>query len=170
MNLTWRQRQSRRWPLVAIITGIAAFAAIAVPGHAQAASTVPPAAVTRAAAAVSVSSAPSGPAAGHVIVCTPQVQNPHKYVGLVNVVVTLKCTSVVTKIGIQAALYFNGHLVKASGLRTVMNSSSAGANAAVPCRSGTYQGWMEYGVFFPRGYHPPTGSSSGYGRAVSITC
>lgn len=121
--------------------------------------------------AASLSSAPSG--AAKAIVCTPQVQNPHNSShvnGTVNIVVTLKCTSAVPQINIRAALYFDGRLVKQSGQRTVRNSSSAKNNAAVPCRSGTYQGWMSFGVLFPPGYVPPTGASSGFGRAVPISC
>jgi hypothetical protein len=101
------------------------------------------------------------------------VQNPHNSShvnGTVNVVVTLTCTSAVPQINIRAALYFNGNLVKDSGQRTVNNSSSAQNNAAVPCRNGTYQGWMSYGVLFPPGFVPPTGASSGFGNVVPITC
>jgi hypothetical protein len=119
-------------------------------------------------------SAPAGQVTtAAVIVCTPNVQNPHNSShvnGTVNVVVTLSCTSVVPQINIRAALYFNGLLVRDSGQRTVNNSNFAQNNAAVPCRNGTYQGWMSYGVLFPPGYVPPTGASSGFGNAVSITC
>jgi hypothetical protein len=115
----------------------------------------------------------SGGAAGRTIVCTPNVQNPHNsshVKGTVNVVVTLKCTSAVSSISIRAALYRNGHLVAQSGVRTVRNTSSAQNNAAKACQSGTYVGWMAYVVVFPPGYVPPTGSSSGFGRSVKITC
>jgi hypothetical protein len=90
--------------------------------------------------------------------------------GTVNVVVTVKCTGAVPTISVRAALYRNGHLVKQSAVRTVHNARSAQNNAAVPCTSGTYQGWMSYGVVFPPRYVPPTGSSSGFGQAVKITC
>ncbi|WP_035791901.1 hypothetical protein [Kitasatospora mediocidica] len=107
------------------------------------------------------------------IVCTPQVQNPHNSShvnGTVNVVVTLKCTKAVPDIAIRAALYRNNLLVKDSGQKNVANSSSAQNNAAVPCSNANYQGWMSYGVAFPPGYTPPTGSGSGFGNQVSITC
>ncbi len=123
------------------------------------------------------SSHPS-PAAGAVvaldtITCTPNVQNPHNSShvnGTINVVVTLTCTAPVSQINIRAALYKNGTLVKDSGQKTFNGTASAQNNAAVPCSNGTYQGWMSYGVAFPAGYTPPTGASSGYGNAVSITC
>jgi hypothetical protein len=124
-------------------------------------------------AASAPSASPGHAAPAATITCTPQVQNPHNSShvnGTVNVVVTLKCTSVVPQINIRAALYFNGNLVKDSGQRTVNNSSSAQNNAAVPCKNGTYQGWMSYGVLFPPGFVPPTGAGSGFGNAVSITC
>ncbi|HEV7756131.1 MAG TPA: hypothetical protein VGO94_09770 [Mycobacteriales bacterium] len=107
------------------------------------------------------------------IVCTPNVQNPHNSShvnGTVNVVVTLSCTAPVSQINIRAALYRNGALVRDSGQRTVNGSSFAQNNAAEPCHNATYQGWMSYGVAFPPGYVPPTGSGSGYGSAVTITC
>jgi hypothetical protein len=123
---------------------------------------------------LAITSAPSGTVtAANVIVCRPNVQNPHNSShvrGTVNVVVTLKCTAAVRQINIRAALYFNGRLVKQSGQRTFNNTGSAQNNAAVPCRNGTYQGWMSYGVLFPPRYVPPTGAGSGFGRAVRITC
>jgi len=123
---------------------------------------------------MAVKSRPGGRAtAADTIVCTPTVQNPHKSThvpGTVNVVVTLSCTQPVPGINIRAALYLNGLLVKDSGQKTVNNSAFAQHNAAVPCQSGTYQGWMSYGVLFPPGYVPPTGASSGFGNVVSITC
>jgi hypothetical protein len=90
--------------------------------------------------------------------------------GTVNVVVTLKCTAAVTQIGIRAALYRNGNLVKDSGQKNFFGTSSGQNNAAEPCHTATYQGWMSYVVVFPPGYVPPTGSSSGFGNAVPITC
>lgn len=123
---------------------------------------------------VATMSAPSGQmTAAAVIVCTPNVQNPHNSThvpGTVNVVVTLSCTAPVRSINIRAALYRNGLLVRDSGQRTVNNSSFAQHNAAVPCQNATYQGWMSYGVLFPPGFVPPTGSGSGFGNVVSITC
>jgi hypothetical protein len=107
------------------------------------------------------------------IVCTPNVQNPHNSShvhGTVNVVVTLACTSAVTKIGIRAALYRNGLLVKDSHEKDFFGARFAQNNAAEPCHNATYQGWMSYIVVFPPGYVPPTGSSSGFGNAVRITC
>lgn len=108
-----------------------------------------------------------------VITCTPNVQNPHNSThvgGTVNVVVTLSCTGVVPYISIRAALYRNGALVKDSGAKAVYGSSFAQNNAAVTCSSATYQGWMSYYVEFPPGYSPATGSSSGFGNSVYITC
>jgi hypothetical protein len=124
-------------------------------------------------AASAPSASPGRVAPATTITCTPNVQNPHNSShvnGTVNVVVTLTCTSVVPQINIRAALYFNGNLVKDSGQKTVNNSNVARNNAAVPCKNGTYQGWMSYGVLFPPGFVPQTGASSGFGNAVSITC
>lgn len=122
--------------------------------------------------------ATSGYAQGQVsaadtITCTPQVQYPHKSThvpGTVNVVVTLSCTKPVTRISIRAALYRNGNLVKDSGAKNVYGASFAQNNAAEPCHTATYTGWMSYFVNFPPGYTPPTGSSSGFGPSRPITC
>jgi hypothetical protein len=105
--------------------------------------------------------------------CATRVQHPHKSThvpGNVNVVVTLFCTAQVPQINIRAALYRNGSLVRDSGQKSVYNVSYAAHNAATPCVSGWYQGWMSYSVLFPPGYSPPTGASSGFGNSVYITC
>lgn len=112
-------------------------------------------------------------AVGDVITCIPNVEYPHNSShvnGTVNVVVTIGCTKVVPEISIRAALYFNGLLGAESTGHNVFGNNFAQDNAAVPCQNGTYQGWMSYVVFFPPGYTPPTGSSSGFGAAVTITC
>lgn len=153
-------------------------AAMATPASAAKDSTVPAATAAFSTASTSPStssiwSTPSDLGVSQVIVCTGNVQNPHKsshVPGTVNVVVTLACTASVPQINIRAALYRNGLLVKDSGQKTVNNSSFAQHNAAVPCQNGTYQGWMSYGVLFPPGYVPPTGAGSGFGNSVSITC
>lgn len=124
-------------------------------------------------ATTSASSATKGYGAADVIVCTPNVQHPHKSKhvgGTVNVVVTLTCTKAVPLIKIRAALYRNGHLVKESGVKAVHGRSFAANNAAVRCRSARYRGWMSYFVQFPPGYVPRTGSSSGFGDSVRIRC
>ena len=155
-------------------------AATATPASAAKSSTAPAAAAALSTATASTppstsSSSSTSPDLGvaAVIVCTGNVQNPHKSThvpGTVNVVVTLTCTARVPQINIRAALYRNGLLVKDSGQKTVNNTSFASHNAAVPCVSGTYRGWMSTGVLFPPGYIPPTSAGSAFGNSVSITC
>jgi hypothetical protein len=121
-----------------------------------------------------VRSAPaSDAAAAQVITCTQVTQNPHKSThvpGTVNVVTVLTCTAPVPQINIRAALYRGGALVRDSGQKSVYNSRTAQHNAAVTCVNGTYQGWGSTGILFPPGYVPPTGTTSDWGNAVSITC
>lgn len=109
----------------------------------------------------------------NVITCTGQAQYPHKsshVPGTVNVVATVSCTAAVTSIGIRAALYRNGALVKDSGAKYVYGTSFAQNNAAETCHNATYQGWMSFTVTFPPGYSPATGAGSDWGSSVSITC
>jgi hypothetical protein len=106
------------------------------------------------------------------ITCTPNVQNPHKSThvpGTVNIVATISCTAPVPTLQVNAALYYNGLLAAQSGYNNVAGSYAQN-NAAVPCANGTYQGWGGFVVVFPPGYTPPSGTTSGFGNAVSITC
>lgn len=105
--------------------------------------------------------------------CDLNVQNPHnsRHVGgMVNVVVVATCTSTVTSISLNAALYRDDHRVKESGATTSYGVKSKQANAAVACSNGTYQGWGNYAVVFPPGYKPQSGSKSKFGTKVNITC
>ena len=100
-------------------------------------------------------------------------QYPHKSThvpGTVNVVTVVTCTAPVPQINIRAALYRNGILVKDSGQKAVYNSPSAQNNAAVTCSNGSYQGWGSFGVLFPPGYVPQTGTGSDWGSVASTTC
>jgi hypothetical protein len=108
-----------------------------------------------------------------VITCTPNVQNPHKSThvpGTVNVVVTIACTSPVSELHVNAALYRNGALVAQSGYRVFYGTAFGSNNAAEPCHTATYTGWGGFGVLFPPGYVPQWATTSGFGNSVFITC
>ena len=46
----------------------------------------------------------------------------------------------------------------------------AKTNAAAPCISGTYQGWMGAYIVSTPGWVPPIQIQSGYGPAMYVTC
>jgi hypothetical protein len=121
-----------------------------------------------------ITAAPSGSnSVANVITCTGNVQHPHKsshVPGTVNVVVTVTCTQSVPVIGIRAALYRDTVLVADSGQSNFYDVSFAQTNAAEPCHTAWYQGWMGFTVVFPPGYNPPDGSASGFGQHAYITC
>jgi hypothetical protein len=113
------------------------------------------------------------------MVCTPRVDWPHNsghFGGTVNVVVTETCVAApapappMQEIQIAAALYFNGVLARNSGYSTFVETYIAENNAAVPCASGTYQGWMGAYLVFPAGWVPQVSTTSGFGVARPITC
>jgi len=61
--------------------------------------------------------------------------------------------------------------VKDSGQKNAFGVDFAQNNAADPtCHNASYRGWMSYLVVFPPGYTPPSGSSSGVGNPVAISC
>jgi hypothetical protein len=172
----WRNRGRWRIPLIAAATA-AAIALAGAPGAMAATKPRPPHVRPRTAlVAMPITAARPGTRNGarqNVITCTPNVQNPHNSTHVpetVNVVVTISCTSPVTELDVDAALYRNGSLVAQSGYKSFHGASYAQNNAAVPCQNATYQGWGGFYVVFPPGYDPPTGSTSGFGNAVSITC
>lgn len=159
----------------ALVTVLVAVSGAGVASAADVAA-VPPASAPDSAdwpSITATSSTPGQTGAAAVITCTPNVQSPHNSThvpGTVNVVVTLSCTGAVPRIGIRAALYRSGNLVKDSGTKNVYGARSAQNNAAETCHRATYQGWMSYVVQFPAGYVPPTGASSGFGPTRAITC
>jgi len=156
------------------VAGMATPASAAKDSATPAATAAPSAATaSMAESTFSIWSTPQDLSVAHVVVCVANVQNPHKSVhvpGTVNVVVTLTCNATVPQINIRAALYRNGLLVRDSGQKTVNNSNFAQHNAAVPCRNGTYRGWMSFGVLFPPAHVPQTGAGSLFGNSVFITC
>ena len=114
-----------------------------------------------------------GGATNSIIICTPDVQNPHNSThkpGTVNEVVTVSCTAPVTQIQLVAGLYYNSTLVNQSPMQRCSNASSCQANTAVPCQNGDYRGGMSWGVYSPPGHEPPTYSNVGYGNTVTIAC
>jgi hypothetical protein len=108
-----------------------------------------------------------------IIICTPNVQNPHNSThkpGTVNEVVTVACTAPVTQIQLVAGLYYNSILVKQSPMQRCSNAASCQANTAMPCQNGDYTGGMSWGVYSPPGHEPPTSSNVEYGKTVTVSC
>jgi hypothetical protein len=95
---------------------------------------------------------------------------------MANVIVTEECVAAPVpapppqSIQLTAALYRNGVLVAESGYKTFPEVYIAKTNAAAPCISGTYQGWMGAYIVSTPGWVPPIQIQSGYGPAMYVTC
>jgi hypothetical protein len=110
--------------------------------------------------------------ADSVIVCTLQIQNPHKSThvpGTVNIVATYSCSATVVELDIEITLYRNG-LYVSDGSDSVEVTSAMQANAATGCVSGTYQGVAIGHVQFPAGYEPNTQAGDVVSNSVYISC
>jgi hypothetical protein len=67
-------------------------------------------------------------------------------------------------------LYKNDALVSDSDQISIFNNVVASANAAIPCSSGTCRDWGSFGILFPLGYVPQTGTGSAWGNIVFLGC
>lgn len=116
---------------------------------------------------------PSAAAGPDIIVCTPNLQDPHESTHsgqtIVNVIGTVECTSAVTLIQIQVQLWYDGSPVSTSPTKEAAETAGpVSQNTTALCLSGTYTGWMWYWVQWPPGYTPSTGSSSGFGNSRNL--
>jgi YD repeat-containing protein len=105
--------------------------------------------------------------------CNFKVNNPHHSShnpGTVNVVVTLKCTDIVYNVRLRVALYFNHVKVADTGYRQFGDTAYAQENAAVPCKSGLYQGWGYVDYDAPPKQLPPFERAANWGLEVELKC
>ncbi len=157
---------------LAIFASMFAVAACAAPAASGADQSSWPAAQR---ASATSSTASGRQAADSEITCVPGGDNPHKSThvpGTINVIVNVTCTGPVTQITIRCGFYYNGALTYVGPSKSFSGRATASTNAAVPCKSGYYQGYISYSVKFPPGYEPPTGGGSGADNpnVVKITC
>lgn len=158
---------------LAIFASMFAVAACAAPAASGADQSSWPAA-QRASATSSTASGDRQAADSENHMC-PGRDNPHKSThvpGTINVIVNVTCTEPVTQITIRGGFYYNGALTYVGPSKSFSGKATASTNAAVPCKSGYYQGYISYSVKFPPGYEPPTGGGSGADNpnVVKITC
>jgi len=108
------------------------------------------------------------------ILCTENIQNPHKSTHVpenVNVVGTISCTAPVSRLVLNVGLYYNHVLVAQSGPISSYGSAYVQANAAMPCVNGLYGGAAHGYAVFPPGYVPPIGQLPVvFSPNVSIIC
>ncbi len=115
-----------------------------------------------------------------VITCNLNVQNPHNSThvgGTINVVATIGCNVPAASLSIAVTLWKSvcdpgcqQVPYGATGTNSNAGSASIQANSAAACTSGDYFGVASGEIVSPPGYTPPSGSVSGQGATVSITC
>jgi hypothetical protein len=117
-------------------------------------------------------------AAGAVITCGLNVQNPHVSTHVpetINVVARITCDAPVSRLHLTTYLYEGAEgtpyeSIVAQGSNTTLGSASVQANAATACKKGTYHGEANGTVAFPPGYTPEMSTLGANGAQVSLSC